>query len=55
MGPSGEPPLMYIRSISATATDGRWQWDASGEVLDFEAVGRYQARRISDRSTATCS
>jgi hypothetical protein len=49
MGPSGVPPLMYIRSISATAEDGRWLWEADGDVLDFEAVDRYSARRVKDR------
>lgn len=32
IGPGGEPPLMYIRSISATATDGRWEWHESGSL-----------------------
>ena len=35
---------MYIRSISATATDGRWQWYESGEPLPFEDTERYGAR-----------
>lgn len=49
LGPSGEPPLMYIRSISATATDGRWEWFVSGDPLAFEHAERYFARRIKDR------
>lgn len=44
IGPGGEPPLMYIRSISATATDGRWEWHESGEPLPFEDTARYGTR-----------
>ncbi|MEZ5191106.1 MAG: hypothetical protein R2734_00055 [Nocardioides sp.] len=44
IGPGGEPPLMYIRSISATATDGRWEWHESGEPLPFEETERYGTR-----------
>ena len=44
MGPGGEPPLMYIRSVSATATDGRWEWHESGAPLPFEETERYGAR-----------
>jgi hypothetical protein len=40
---------MYIRSISATATDGRWEWFLYGNPLDFENACRYGARRIKDR------
>jgi hypothetical protein len=49
LGPSGKPPLMYVRSISATATDGRWEWHASGDPLPFENVRQYHARRVRDR------
>ena len=48
-GPAGEPPLMYIRSLSATATDGRWEWYASGTPFEFEATERYTRRRKRDR------
>lgn len=48
-GPDGEPPLMYERTLSAVATDGRWQWITSGAPFDFEDVSRYTARRIRDR------
>jgi hypothetical protein len=48
-GPAGEPPLICIRSLSATATDGRWQWFESGTPFEFEDVGRYTARRKRDR------
>ncbi len=48
-GPDGEPPLMYERTLNAVATDGRWQWDVTGEPFDFEDLSRYTARRIRDR------
>jgi hypothetical protein len=48
-GPDGEPPLMYERTLNASATDGRWKWDDSGRPFDFEDVSRYTARRIRDR------
>jgi hypothetical protein len=40
---------MYIRSISATATDGRWEWYESGTPFEFEQRDRYTARRKRDR------
>jgi hypothetical protein len=48
-GPEGTPPLMYERVLSATATDGRWEWHDDGEPLPFEDTGRYTARRVRDR------
>jgi hypothetical protein len=48
-GPSGEPPLMYVRSLSASATDGRWEWHESGRPLPFEKVDRYAAKRVRAR------
>jgi hypothetical protein len=48
-GPLGKPPLMVERVISATATNGRWEWHTSGEPLPFEDVDRYSARNIRDR------
>jgi len=44
MGPEGEPPLMYIRTISASATDGRWGWYESGAPFPFEETERYASR-----------
>lgn len=43
-GPGGEPPLMDVRTIAATATDGRWQWHEEGEVQPWEQSDRYSAR-----------
>jgi hypothetical protein len=48
-GPAGEPPMFYERALSAVATDGRWQWYASGSPFPFEDLNRYTARRIRDR------
>ena len=49
LGPDGEPPLMYRRTIAAYATDGRWAWDQWGTPFEFEDLDRYNARRIRDR------
>jgi len=49
MGPDGQPPLMHIRSLSATATDGRWEWFESGTPFPFEDAERYASRRKRDR------
>lgn len=49
LGPTGEPPLMYVRSLSATATDGSWEWSESGTPFKFEQRDRYSARRKRDR------
>lgn len=49
MGPGGEPPLRYIRMISASATDGRWEWHESGGRFPFEEVERYTSRLKRDR------
>ena len=40
---------MYIRSLSASATDGRWEWFESGTPFRFEETERYQEQRIRDR------
>lgn len=48
-GPGGVPPMMCERSVSASATDGRWEWHAFGTPFPFEDTGRYQARRVRDR------
>lgn len=39
MGPGGEPPLMYIRSLSATATDGRWEWKSTNFWVGTSSIG----------------
>jgi hypothetical protein len=49
LGPEGEPPLLYVRTLAAHAEDGRWSWDASGVLLPFEDPGRYRARLVRDR------
>jgi hypothetical protein len=50
-GPEGRPPLMYVRTITAVATDGRWSWEVSGDVQPFEDPAKYEARRVRDRFT----
>lgn len=49
LGPDGEPPLMFRRTIAAHAEDGHWSWHESGKPLPFEHPERYTARRIRDR------
>ena len=48
-GPTGKPPLMSIRTLSAHCQDGRWSWHESGDVQPFEEPTRYGERRIRDR------
>lgn len=48
-GPDGEEPLMYRRTISASATDGRWEWHQSGTPFPFEETDRYLARVKRER------
>ncbi len=49
LGPSGAPPLGYLRVISAHRHQGGWRWQSSGTVLPFEHADRYVARRIKCR------
>lgn len=48
-GPTGEPPLMSIRTVGVVAIDGRWQWEESGQRQPFEDLSRYGTRRKRDR------
>jgi hypothetical protein len=47
--PDGEPPLMYVRTLTAQAEDGRWSWHESGSPLPFENSVRYKSRTIRRR------
>ena len=50
LGPTGEPPLKYIRTVTAGIYDeDRWRFEAHGEVQPFEELARYRAHRIRDR------
>ena len=50
--PEGEPPLMYLRTVSAGIYDeGRWRFDASGVVQSFERPELYESRLVRDRLT----
>jgi hypothetical protein len=50
LGPEGEPPLFYIRTITAGIYDeGRWRFEAHGEIQPFESTDRYTAPRIRNR------
>lgn len=49
LGPGGEPPLRYVRSILADCADGRWSWHATGAVQPFEKLERYSHRTIRER------
>lgn len=48
-GPAGQPPLYDVRTLSAVATDGRWEWVDWGDVQAFESLDRYARRRVRDR------
>lgn len=48
-GPHGVAPLMHVRTIEASATDGRWSWHESGTMQPFEQPERYTARKKRDR------
>ena len=51
-GPTGEPPLMYVRTIDVGVFDsGRWQFLASGTAQPFEDLEAYGRRRVRDRFT----
>jgi hypothetical protein len=51
-GPTGEPPLMYVRTIDAGIFDeGRWLFETAGEAQPFEDVEAYNRRLIRDRFT----
>jgi hypothetical protein len=52
MGPSGKPPLMYVRTIDVGKFDsGRWTFLVSGTPQPFEQLARYEARLIRERFT----
>ena len=52
LGPEGEQPLHYVRTVSAGIFDsGRWSFEAHGAVQPFEQIARYGARRVRDRLT----
>ena len=48
-GPTGLPPLMGVRTITAHSEDGRWTWDLYGQEQSFERVDRYRDRMIRKR------
>jgi hypothetical protein len=52
VGPDGEPPLGYLRVVSATHDGSRWVFENDGHVQDFESPERYRARRVRDRFTS---
>ena len=49
IGPSGVPPLLYVRTLAAHCENGRWKCVAEGAVQPFEKVERYAKRRVQDR------
>lgn len=49
MGPTGKPPLLFVRTLAAHCEDGRWSWHEDGQQQAFEVPDRYSARRIRDR------
>ena len=52
LGPQGERPLRYVRTVSAGIFDeGHWRFLTSGAPQSFEDVEAYARRRIRDRLT----
>jgi hypothetical protein len=52
LGPAGEKPLRYIRTVSAGIYDeGRWRFDAWGPEQSFEEPAAYSSRLIRERLT----
>jgi hypothetical protein len=49
LGPIETDFLNYVRSVGVTFDEGRWRFDASGTVQDFEDTQAYASRRIRDR------
>src|SRR3954470_23676896 len=46
-GPSGRPPLMYVRTVDAGIFDsGRWQFREDGPVQPYEEPEAYRSRLI---------
>lgn len=50
-GPEGTTPGMNIRTVYSYAADGRWDFNAFGEVQPFEQTQAYTARLKRDRMT----
>lgn len=48
-GPDGDPPLGYVRTLAAHASDGRWKWHESGGLQPFEEPSSYTRPRVRDR------
>lgn len=52
LGPTGEEPLRYVRTVSAGIFDeGRWRFDAWGAEQPFEETAAYTRRPARDRLT----
>ena len=50
LGPNGEPPLFYVRTVDAGVYDsGRWEFETWGQPLPFEETHAYGERRVCDR------
>jgi hypothetical protein len=50
LGPAGERPLHYVRTIDAGVFDsGRWEFEMWGEPQPFEETDAYEKRLVRDR------
>ncbi len=50
----GQQPVDFLncsRSIASTNDGGRWSWEVSGDILDFEEPDNYGRRDIKNRLT----
>jgi len=52
LGPNGEKPLRYVRTVSAGIFDeGHWRFEAYGDEQPFEEVEAYSRRLVRERLT----
>lgn len=49
LGPDGESPSKYVRTVQVDCADGRWSWHESGTPFAFEKTDRYSARLKRER------
>lgn len=52
VGPKGDPPLRYVRVLSAAHDGHRWVFHAIGQEQEFETPDVYRARKVRDRFTS---
>ncbi|MFS0704453.1 hypothetical protein AB6N23_08020 [Cellulomonas sp. 179-A 9B4 NHS] len=51
--PTATEFLNYVRSVSVVQYEGRWRFDANGEVQEFEDRQAYERRKVGERFTSS--